>query len=137
MKETRRTRGLAYQRWCKVWLEENHPGCVVHNQPMNHFRLPSGIWVCRSNDILGCVDLVAIIPGCKPLFIQCSLHQKVEERLNDFKKIPWPLEYCDVQLWLKKPDGSTVIKEYTGESLVDKSRIVRRKLCPMDSATNP
>ena len=101
---------------------------------MNHFRLPNGIWASRSNDIFGCVDLIAVVPDSKLAFIQCSLHEKVEDRLQDFLKVPWPLAHCSVQLWIKRPSGVTVVKGLLKLSddrltLADLFTIKRRKLC--------
>lgn len=107
----RRAHGLAYQRWCKDWIVGYYPGSVVHNQPMNHICVGPGKWICKANDLFGCVDLVAIIPYVKPLFVQCSLHSKVDDRLQDFRKVPWDLRFCHVQLWQKKASGHTIIRE--------------------------
>ena len=128
---TKRQRGTAFQLWCKKWLEEFFPGVVVHNQPMNHFRLPGGVWACRANDILGCADLVAIHPDQPPLFIQVSLDEHVEKRLGAFAAVPWNLVHTTVQLWIKRPNGVVVIKQLgrdeKGYYLKDQGEIVRRK----------
>lgn len=107
--DSRRKRGLAYQRWCKQYLEKTYPGCVVHNQPMNHFRLPNGVWACRSNDIFGCIDLIAIFPTMKPLFIQCTLDEHIGRKQDDLARVPWNFEHCDVQVWMKRPSGLTTV----------------------------
>lgn len=131
MKENRRAKGLAYQRWVKAWIEENMPGSIVHNQPMNHFCIAPGKWVCRSNDILGCIDVIAIVPNGKPMFIQCTMDGHIEKRFQELIKVPWSFWHTDVELWVKNKKGATVCKrlmQVNGKLiLADISRIERRK----------
>ena len=137
-----RAKGGAYQRKIKKWIEDNYPGSYVHNQVSSssvfinkegkaQYRSPKG------NDILGCIDIVAIIPHKLPVFIQCTMHTGVEKRLKDMIKVPWNIMYASVQLWQDKGGGRTVIKEldqwFAGDNklvvseLVNKAEIIRGK----------
>jgi hypothetical protein len=130
---SKRSSGTAFQLWCKKWLEEYFPGVVVHNQPMNHVMVGPGKWICKENDVLGCIDLIAIHPGQPPLFIQVSMDEHTTKRLDKFAKVPWNLTYCTVQLWIKRPTGIVSIKQLESDVLTgkvfltDHSQIVRRK----------
>lgn len=107
-----RKKGTDFQRWCKEWIIEQFPVAVVHNQPMNHVCVGNGKWICKSNDIFGCIDLIVIFGNCiRPLFIQASAHTKVEDRLEEFRKVDWPLNHVTVQLWQKKGPSRVVIRE--------------------------
>ena len=108
--------GNIYQDWVKKWIEESWRGAIVHNQKSVSTRitLKDGreIWVSKRNDIFGCVDLICIIPSGQLMFIQCTAHTGVKKRLDQFKRIPWPLHRCIVQLWQKKSErGRTVIQQ--------------------------
>jgi hypothetical protein len=101
---------------------------------MNHVMVGPGKWICQENDILGCIDLIAIHKDQPPLFIQVSLDEHIDKRLKKFSAVPWNLSHCSVQLWVKRPTGIVSIKKLslvegcTGLfKLEDKARIVRRK----------
>jgi hypothetical protein len=111
----------------KKWLEDNVPGVVVHNQPMNHVCVGKGRWVSKDNDILNCIDLISMAGG-KPLFIQATLDRGVGRKLKKLLEVPWGLEYVDVQVWIKRSPTRISIKELdNNKQLVDKGEIVRRK----------
>ena len=107
MTVSKRAKGNAYQRKCAKWIEENYNGAKIHNQTATasayidnfgkaHYRNPKG------TDILGCIDILAIIPGCKVVFIQASMDEHVQKRLKDMVQVPWNLDHCIVQLWLDR-----------------------------------
>ena len=85
------------------------------------------IWISKRQDILGCIDLIVIIPKRKPLFIQATLDSSVTKRLQELQEVPWPLEFVNVHLWQKRGDGTISIKKFTGDSLVDYGKVIRRK----------
>lgn len=141
----KRQRGMAFQRWIQDWFIEGFPGCSVHNQTTvaNKLKLRDKltgewkeVWISKRNDILGCIDLIVIIPSQKPLYIQATLDSGVGRKLQDLVAIRWPLEYCRVQLWLKREDGVIIIKKFTGDSLVDIGQIVRRKYYRLEGGTS-
>ena len=108
---SKRSRGSAFQRRVKAWIEKMYPGCVVHNQTGSTVKTKGGWVAVGSTDILNCVDLLAVIPGKKPVFIQASLHGMVQKRLEDFEKIPWNFNHVCVQLWTGREDGRISIKQ--------------------------
>jgi len=128
---SRRSSGAAFQLWCKKWLEEHFPGIVVHNQKMNHVAIGPGKWICQENDIFGCIDLVAICRGQKPLFIQVTMDQHIGRKFKDLIEVPWELEHAAVQLWIKRAPTRVTISELRRESvgfgLFPVAEIVRRK----------
>lgn len=117
---SKRAKGSAFQRWVKAWIEKNYEGSVVHNQPTQNpitfikdgkvvYKNPKG------NDIFGCIDLIAIVPGCAPIFIQATMDDHTTKRLKDMVKVPWPLGLATVQLWQDKGGGRKIVKQLTRE----------------------
>ena len=131
-KSTAKT-GNDYQTWCAKMLEEMYPGSSIHNQRAVGKFIPSiGRWISQRNDLLGCIDILVIVPGRPPLLIQCTAHKSFAEKLNELVKIPWSLNYCEVQVWMKRAPGRTEIRalESVGATyiLVPLGEIRRRKL---------
>ena len=129
-------KGGAFQRWVKSFIEDNYPGSVVHNEVSSsraYFdkKEKKIKYMSHRNDILGAIDLIAIIPGCKVVFIQATLHSGVHKRLKDMVAIPWDRRYCIVQLWQDKGGGRKVIKELTQadgvSELLNVAEIIRGK----------
>ena len=110
-KSTSKT-GNQYQDWCVKMLEDMYPGCAIHNQKSVARFMPSiGRWISQRNDILGCIDIICIAPIQRPLLIQCTAHKSFTEKLKALEKIPWSLQYCDVQVWMKRAPGRTEIRQ--------------------------
>lgn len=132
----KRQRGNAFQDWVAKWFIDNHPGCATHNQKTASTMCRvldkktgelKDIWISKRQDILGCIDLIVIIPKRKPLFIQATLDSGVTKRLEELQQVPWPLDFVNVHLWQKREDSTVSIKKFTGDSLEDYGRIIRRK----------
>ena len=137
----KRQRGHNFQNWIEQWMLDNYEGAVVHNQKSVANKIPirdkitgemKEIWISKRNDIFGAIDLIVIIPGRKPLWIQATMDTGVTKRLQEMVTVPWPLEHCSVQLWQKRPDGVITIKKFTGSNLEDIGQIVRRKYYSLD-----
>jgi hypothetical protein len=140
-----RQRGLQFQRWIADWIIEKHPQAVVHNQIGASTRIPvrdkktgltKEIWISKNMDIFGCIDLIVIIPGKKPLFIQATLDTGTGRKLQDLVQVPWPFEFCTVQLWQKREDGVVLIKDFTGAAFHELGQIVRRKYYKLERDNN-
>jgi hypothetical protein len=126
--KSKRAAGNQFQDRCEKWLLKNFSGCVVHNQKTASSFIPRlGIWTSKRQDILGCIDILAV--GCdevisKPLFIQCTLHTGIGKKEEDLLKVPWSLDHCVVEIWqgvesrrivirrLVKRDGVKVFVKY-------------------------
>ena len=129
------TKGSNFQRWVKKWIESNYPGSVVHNE-VTCAKMYIDKYISKRNDILGCIDLIAIVPFKKPIFIQATMHAGVGKRLVDMVKVPWDLRYSSVQLWQDKGAGRKVVKELEFEvvdkkmvsKLTNKAEILRGKM---------
>jgi hypothetical protein len=141
----KRQRGHAFQDWIEVWLVEHFSNVCVHNQKSVANKIPirdkvtglmKEVWVSRRNDILGCIDLLAIFPDKKPLFIQATLDSGMGKKLQDLLQVKWPLQFCTVQVWVKREDGVITIKNFTGDKLIDKGQIVRRKYYELKEELN-
>jgi hypothetical protein len=92
------------------------PGIRVHRQTsiaVPHTKDGRTFWTSRSNDIFGCVDLLAIGPDevtSKPLFIQCTLHTGIGKKEQDMMAVPWDLQYACVEIWQQtSPKPRTVV----------------------------
>ena len=137
----KRQRGNAFQDWVEKWFQLSFPGCAVHNQKTVSTLIKfkdkkSGafkeIWVSKRNDILGCIDLIVVIPERKPIYIQATLDTGVAKRFEELSQVKWPLEHCDVQLWQKKENGEVHIKRFTGNDFQDFGKIIRRRFYKLD-----
>ena len=131
----KRQKGNLFQDWVEDWFLQ-FPGVKVHNQKTVSSLIKlrdkqtgelKDVWVSKRNDILGCIDLIVMIPHKKPLYIQATLDSGITKRLEELAPIPFPLEYCTVQLWQKKDGGEVHIKNYTGSGFEDFGKIIRRK----------
>jgi len=124
-KSTRQS-GLAFQRWCKAWLESK--GWLVHNQtPAGRMIVIKGkkIFISQRNDIFGCFDLIAKKSDKKTLWIQVTLHKSLKEKVKQIDEIG--LKYFkddDVQIWLKRETGVIDIYNPYGDQI---GKILRRR----------
>jgi len=133
MKDTRREKGLKFQKWVKDWLEEM--GWVVHNQkPVGRMikikdkktKKTKTIYISQRNDIFGCVDLVAKKENKPTLWIQATLHTGVGEKKKALETVPWGKEDM-VQVWVKREDGHVDIFMLGCDNLHLIGKIIRRK----------
>jgi hypothetical protein len=133
---TARKKGTDFQRWVRDWIQERYPDAAIHNQPLASKMIMSKgrkIWVSQRNDIFGAIDLIVIMPGRKPLFIQATMYGNIKKRLEELRVVPWPYEYVDVELWVKNEKGVINIKRLVVDPiglepiLVDYAKIERRK----------
>lgn len=133
MKDTRREKGLKFQKWVKDWLKEL--GWTVHNQkPVGRMlkikdkktKKIKTIYVSQRNDILGCIDLVAKKENKPTLWIQATLHTGVGEKKKALQTVPWGKEDM-VQVWVKREDGHVDIFMLGCDSLHLIGKIIRRK----------
>ena len=140
-KKNTRAIGNLFQNWVEKWIIKTYPGAVVHNQKTASTLVKvrdyktgelKDIWISKRNDILGCIDLLVIMPDKLPLFIQASVHQGVAKRIKELEQVPWNFPHCHVQLWLKRKPGLVQIKEFnmfdSSYGLKDVAKIIRGKL---------
>lgn len=96
-----RAKGNNFQVQIVKYLEKQ--GWHCHNQVAMAKWLPfRQMWVSTRNDILGCIDVLAVRPDAPPLFIQATMHTGVGKKLADLRSVPWPYDRVDVQLWIKR-----------------------------------
>lgn len=134
--KSKRQSGNLFQDWIAKWIKKQFPLAEVHNQKTVAKLIKvrdkktgqlKDIWISQRNDILGCVDLIVIIPSKQTLFIQATLHTGVAKRVKQLAKVPWDFEHCTIQLWQKKKPGEIHIKRFDGRELHDFARIIRGK----------
>jgi len=140
MKKTKsaRTKGLAFQRWIKDFLEER--GWHVHNQaPCGRIITKRDrktgklikFYTSIHNDIMGC-DLIARKKG-RLLWIQATLDTNIQRKLDELQlHFDALLEGESLQIWQKTKKGGEVnikaCRLENGEiSAQDGGRIIRRK----------
>lgn len=142
----KRQKGNQFQAWIKSWIEKNFPDASVHNQLTVSKLIKvrdkktgqlKDIWVSKRNDILGCIDLIVIIPDKNPIFIQATLHTGVAKRVKELAKVPWNFACCQVQVWYKRKPGEIHIKQFDGNELKDLARIIRGKYYTLARSCEP
>jgi hypothetical protein len=130
--DQRRKRGVDFQRWVADWLMAR--GWVVHNQLMRTVRIfipPAKvpIYVSRSQDIFGCIDLVAKKKGHGTLWIQATLDRGIGLKNKKLDTVPWsPWHDGDeVEVWVKRAVGHVDIfnRELAEGNLVLVGKITR------------
>jgi hypothetical protein len=125
--KNKRARDNRFQDWICAWLGAR--GWQTHNQkPASRMiRVKGGrlVWVSKRQDIFGCIDIIALRPEEKPLYIQATLDAHVGRKLNDIKAVRWPLEYLRVQLWMKMRRDTISVREFDGEKLEETGKIIK------------
>lgn len=118
-----RSYGRAFEIWVRNFLRED--GWSVKLCGRRAVMLGPGRLVTAGDDILGC-DILAIKPGQKTLFIQCTRDSGVSKRLEELRRHGWNLDHQQVELWQRtQPAGPVNIKVFTGHGLVDDRKIIR------------
>jgi hypothetical protein len=115
-----RTKGRAFEKWCKKYLEDQ--GWSVHLCGRIAMFLGPGKVITKGDDIFG-ADLVAVRPNCHVRFVQCTLDKHIQKRKEEFDKYGFELKHTLVELW-QKNGKEVVLYCYTGkeEGLVELSR---------------
>lgn len=109
-------------------------GYSVHNQKSTAKKIntPKGpIWVSQRNDILGCIDILAIKADEKPRFIQVTADTTIKRKLEKLQQVNWS-EFCNVEVWRYTGKGRWLIYEYVirEKQLIKKNILFRNKLYP-------
>lgn len=58
-----------------------------------------GLWISQSNDIFGCIDLVAKKRGERTRWIQVTSHSGVGQKKEDLAEVPWDPIHDSVEIW--------------------------------------
>ncbi|HUR62432.1 MAG TPA: hypothetical protein VM286_08740 [Candidatus Thermoplasmatota archaeon] len=64
-----------------------------------------GQWGSNANDLLGCIDILALKPGERIRFIQCTAGRDVGRKKRDLAEVPWDPMHASVEIW-RWIDGS-------------------------------
>ena len=98
-------------------LAESHlqnQGYQTHRAAKSGFTI-HGKYFTRSNDIFGCIDIIAISPTNRTRFIQVT--SGTVSKSTKFKKlaeVDWNLGYSNVELWMYIGRGKWEIYRLTG-----------------------
>lgn len=128
MTDQRRKRGNDFQDWIEKWLTGR--GWSVHNQKTVSKAIPMKgkvVWVSGRNDILA-MDLVAVRPGHKTLFVQATLDSGVGKRVKEASDVGWELHHQEVLLFQKKGPGDITIQRWDGSCYNEAGKIIRGQL---------
>lgn len=58
-----------------------------------------GLYISQSNDIFGCIDLVAKKRGERTRWIQVTAHSGIGKKKEDLAKVPWDPIHDSVEIW--------------------------------------
>jgi len=120
--------GNDFQDWVTKFLRKE--GWDVYNQKVITRLIVTGsgkrIWHSGRQDLFAC-DIIALQKNRKVLFIQATLASGIKKRLTEFQKYAFPLDHCQVELWIKRKEGEITIKEYYDNDLHDTCKIIRGK----------
>ncbi len=56
-------------------------------------------WVSQSNDVFGCIDLVAKKKGERTRWIQVTAHSGVGKKKQEILEVPWDSDHDSVEIW--------------------------------------
>jgi hypothetical protein len=57
------------------------------------------IYISQSNDVFGCIDLVAKKHGERTRWIQVTAHSGIGQKKHDLAEVPWDPLYDSVEIW--------------------------------------
>ena len=106
-----RTKGRAFEKWCKKYLEED--GWSVHLCGRIAMFLGPGKVITKGDDIFG-ADLVAVQTDHAVKFIQCTLDKHTTKRAEEFDKYGFDPTCTSVELW-QKNGKEVVVYVYRGK----------------------
>lgn len=90
------SKGAVVERKAIAILE--HAGYKVHRCVRTGAKR-GPFYVSISNDIFGCVDLVAKAAGDPTLWIQVTADSGVGRKAKDLLEVPWTPEHDNVEIW--------------------------------------
>jgi hypothetical protein len=73
-------------------------------------------WVSQSNDVFGCIDLVAKKLGERTRWIQVTADSGIGRKKQDLLEVPWDPQHDSVEIW-RWVGGNTRKHKTTGELL--------------------
>jgi hypothetical protein len=74
------------------------------------------IYISQSNDVFGCIDLVAKKKGERTRWLQVTAHSGVGKKRQEILEVPWDPLYDSVEIW-RWVGGRTRKSKVTGEPL--------------------
>lgn len=57
------------------------------------------IYISQSNDVFGCIDLVAKKKGTRTRWIQVTAHSGIGQKKADLAEVPWDPVFDSVEIW--------------------------------------
>ncbi len=57
------------------------------------------LYFSQSNDVFGCIDLVAKRMGARTRWIQVTAHSGIGQKKKDLDEVPWDPQHDSVEIW--------------------------------------
>lgn len=57
------------------------------------------LWISQSNDVFGCIDLVAKKRGARTRWIQVTAHSGIGQKRREIEEVPWDPLFDSVEIW--------------------------------------
>lgn len=57
------------------------------------------LYISQSNDVFGCIDLVAKKRGTRTRWIQVTAHSGIGQKKKDLDEVPWDRAFDSVEIW--------------------------------------
>lgn len=73
-------------------------GYTVHRCVRTGIKRGS-MYISQSNDVFGCIDLVAKKRGQRTRWIQVTAHSGIGKKKADLDEVPWDPLFDDVEIW--------------------------------------
>jgi len=73
-------------------------GYTVHRSVRTGVRRGAK-WISHSNDVFGCIDLVAKKKGERTRWIQVTAHSGIGRKKADLAEVPWDPLFDSVEIW--------------------------------------
>lgn len=93
-------------------------GYVIHRAVRTGYKR-GNMWFSQSNDVFGCIDIIAKKPGERTRWIQVTAHSGIGQKKADLDEIPWDPVYDSVEIWRWVGGKNGKLHKRTGELLPD------------------
>jgi hypothetical protein len=74
------------------------------------------LWISQSNDVFGCIDLVAKKLGQRTRWIQVTADSGIGRKRREMEEVPWDPQFDSVEIW-RWVGGATRKHKTTGDWL--------------------
>lgn len=93
-------------------------GYIIH-RAVRTGQWRGGKYHSQSNDVFGCIDLVAKKFGERTRWIQVTAHSGIGQKKDDLAEVPWDPAHDNVEIWRWVGSKHGKLNKRTGEPLID------------------